>query len=116
MKSVLRSRTVPTRQTERSSYFVWLKGRSFAGSSTREFDRSPGAPFSRRSTRTTFGLRWKSYFDQAQLSHAAVVIKELLAAHGYPSASVKPSYVRIPRTNAVTIVFNVDEGPKAKGL
>lgn len=61
-------------------------------------------------------LSVETSFDQTQLSRAAAAIKGLLAAHGYPSASVKPSYERIPQANAVTIDFNVDEGSKAKSL
>jgi outer membrane protein insertion porin family len=59
-------------------------------------------------------LSVETYFDQAQVSRAATVIRDLLAAHGHPSASVKISYERIPRTTAVAILFTVDEGPKTK--
>lgn len=58
-------------------------------------------------------LSVETYFDHAQLSHAAAVITDLLGAHGYPSASVKISYERIPRTTGVAILFTVDEGPKS---
>jgi outer membrane protein insertion porin family len=60
------------------------------------------------------GLSVETYFDQAKVSRAAAAIKDLLAERGYPSASVKISYERIPRTNGVGVLFTVDEGPKAK--
>jgi outer membrane protein assembly factor BamA len=48
------------------------------------------------------------------VSRAAAVIKDLLAAPGCPSANVKISFEKIPRTTAVAILFTVDEGPRAK--
>jgi outer membrane protein assembly factor BamA len=44
----------------------------------------------------------------------AVVISELLAAHGHQFATVKPTYQQNPSTNTVTLVFNIHEGPKAQ--
>jgi outer membrane protein assembly factor BamA len=55
-----------------------------------------------------------SLFDQTQLKHAVVVISELLAAHGHQFATVKPTYEPNPFSNTVTLVFNIDEGPKAQ--
>ena len=46
--------------------------------------------------------------------HAVVVISELLAAHGHQFAAVKPSYETNRSSNTVTLVFNIDEGPKAQ--
>jgi len=60
------------------------------------------------------GLSAETYFDQARVARAAAVTKDLLAAHGHPSATIKPTYERFAATNVVKIVFNVDEGPKAK--
>lgn len=60
------------------------------------------------------GLSVETYFDQARAERAAAVIKDLLAGHGHASATIKPTYERIAATNSVTILFNVDEGPKAK--
>lgn len=59
-------------------------------------------------------LSVETYFDHTQLAHAEAVIKELLAAHGHPSAKVKATYEKISRTNAATVTFNVDEGPKTQ--
>ena len=42
------------------------------------------------------------------------MIKDLLAEHGRQFATVKPTYERIAATNAVKLVFNIDEGPKVK--
>ena len=49
------------------------------------------------------GLSVESQFDPTKIKHAEVVIKELLAEHGRQFA-----------TNAVKLVFNIDEGPKVK--
>ncbi len=60
------------------------------------------------------GLSVESQFDPTKIKRAEVVIKELLAAHGRQFATVKPTYERIAATNAVKLVFNVNEGPKVK--
>jgi outer membrane protein insertion porin family len=60
------------------------------------------------------GLSVESQFDPTKIKRAEVVIKELLAEHGRQFATVKPTYERIAATNAVKLVFNVDEGPKVK--
>ncbi len=60
------------------------------------------------------GLSVESQFDPTKVKRAEVVIKELLAEHGRQFATVKPTYERIPATNAVKLVFNIDEGPKVK--
>jgi outer membrane protein insertion porin family len=59
-------------------------------------------------------LSVESRFDETMLTRAASVIEGLLLAHGHSSATVKPTYGRIVSLNAVSIVFNVDEGPKAR--
>jgi outer membrane protein insertion porin family len=55
-----------------------------------------------------------SQFDQTMLTRAATVIEGLLSAHGRRSATIKPTYERVATANAVSIVFNIDEGPKAQ--
>ena len=60
------------------------------------------------------GLSVESQFDPTKITRAEVVIKELLAEHGHQFATVKPTYERIASTNAVKLVFNIDEGPKVK--
>ena len=60
------------------------------------------------------GLSVESRFDPTVIKRAEVVIKELLAEHGRQFATVKPTYERIAATNAVKLVFNIDEGPKVK--
>jgi outer membrane protein insertion porin family len=57
-----------------------------------------------------------SWFDQKKLKHAVVVISELLSTRGHQFATVKPTYEENSSTNAVTLVFNIDEGPKAQTL
>ena len=60
------------------------------------------------------GLTVESQFDPTRITRAQVVLKELLAEHGRQFAKVKPTYERIAATNAVKLVFNIDEGPKVK--
>jgi outer membrane protein insertion porin family len=59
-------------------------------------------------------LSVESWFDPEKMTRAAKVIEELLATHGHPSAVVKPTYERIVSSNAVAILFTIDEGPKAQ--
>jgi len=60
------------------------------------------------------GLSVESQFDPTKIKKAEVVLKELLAERGRQFAVVKPTYERIAATNAVRLVFNVQEGPKVK--
>ncbi|MGD0964146.1 MAG: outer membrane protein assembly factor BamA [Candidatus Acidiferrales bacterium] len=60
------------------------------------------------------GLSVESQFDPTKITRAEVVLKGLLAAHGHQFATVKPTYERIAATNAVKLVFNIDEGPTVK--
>lgn len=60
------------------------------------------------------GLSVESQFDPTKIKRAEVVLKELLAEHGRQFATVKPTYERIAATNAVKLVFNINEGPKVK--
>ena len=56
----------------------------------------------------------ESQFDPTKIKKAEVVIKELEAEHGRQFAVVKPTYEKIPATNAVKLIFNVEEGAKVK--
>jgi outer membrane protein insertion porin family len=60
------------------------------------------------------GISVESQFDPTKVTRAAVVIKELLAAHGRQFATVKPTYEKIAATDAVKLIFRIDEGPKVK--
>jgi outer membrane protein insertion porin family len=60
------------------------------------------------------GLSVESQFDPTKIKRAEVVLKQLLAEHGRQFATVKPTYERIAASNAVKLVFNIDEGPKVK--
>jgi outer membrane protein insertion porin family len=60
------------------------------------------------------GLSIESQFDPTRIKKAEVVLKELLAEHGRQYAVVKPTFERLPGTNAVKLTFNIDEGPKVK--
>src|ERR1700694_5992690 len=60
------------------------------------------------------GLTVESQFDPTRIKKAEVVLKELLGEHGRQFAKVTPQYERIAASNAVILVFKVDEGPKVK--
>lgn len=60
------------------------------------------------------GLTVESQFDPTKIKKAEVVIKELLGEHGRQFATVTPQYERIASSNAVILVFKIDEGPKVK--
>jgi outer membrane protein insertion porin family len=60
------------------------------------------------------GLTVESQFDPTKIKKAEVVIKELLGEHGRQFAKVTPQYERIASSNAVILIFRVDEGPKVK--
>jgi outer membrane protein insertion porin family len=60
------------------------------------------------------GLTVESQFDPTKIKKAEVVIKELLGEHGHQFATVTPEYERIASSNAVILVFKVNEGPKVK--
>lgn len=54
-----------------------------------------------------------SQFDERLLNRATTTIVELLSKRGRPAATVKPTYERIGSSNVVTILFSVEERPKA---
>ena len=60
------------------------------------------------------GLSVESQFDPTRIKKAEVVLKELLGEHGKQFAKVTPQYERIASSNAVILVFKIEEGPKVK--
>jgi outer membrane protein insertion porin family len=60
------------------------------------------------------GLSVESQFDPTRIKKAEVVLKELLGEHGRQFAKVTPEYEKIASSNAVILVFKVEEGPKVK--
>ena len=60
------------------------------------------------------GLSVESPFDPTKIKKAEVVLKELLGEHGRQFAIVTPEYERIASSNAVILIFKIDEGPKVK--
>jgi outer membrane protein insertion porin family len=60
------------------------------------------------------GLTVESQFDPTRIKKAEVVLRELLGEHGRQFAKVTPQYERIAASNAVILVFKIDEGPKVK--
>ncbi len=60
------------------------------------------------------GLSVESQFDPTKIKKAEVVLKDLLGEHGRQFAKVTPQYERIASSNAVILVFKIEEGPKVK--
>jgi len=60
------------------------------------------------------GLTVESQFDPTRIKKAEVVLQELLGEHGRQFAKVTPQYERIASSNAVILIFKIDEGPKVK--
>ena len=60
------------------------------------------------------GLTVESQFDPTKIKKAEVVLQELLGEHGHQFAKVTPQYERIAASNAVILVFKIEEGPKVK--
>lgn len=60
------------------------------------------------------GLTVESQFDPTKIKKAQVVLAELLGEHGRQFAKVTPQYERIQSSNAVILIFKVEEGPKVK--
>lgn len=60
------------------------------------------------------GLTVESQFDPTKIKKAEVVLKELLGEHGRQFAKVTPQYERIASSNAVILIFKIEEGPKVK--
>ncbi len=60
------------------------------------------------------GLTVESQFDPTKIKKAEVVLQELLGEHGHQFAKVTPQYERIASSNAVILVFKIEEGPKVK--
>jgi outer membrane protein insertion porin family len=60
------------------------------------------------------GLTVESSFDPTRIKKAEVVLQELLGEHGRQFAKVTPQYERIAASNAVILVFKIEEGPKVK--
>jgi len=60
------------------------------------------------------GLSVESQFDPTKIKRAEVVLKDLLGEHGRQFAKVTPQYERIASSNAVILVFKIEEGPKVK--
>jgi outer membrane protein insertion porin family len=56
----------------------------------------------------------ESPFDPTRIKRAEVVLKELLGERGRQYAVIRPTFERIPATNAVRLVFVIEEGPKVK--
>lgn len=60
------------------------------------------------------GLTVESQLDPTRIKRAQVALKELLAEHGRQFANVTPMFERITSSNAVLLIFKVEEGPRVK--
>jgi outer membrane protein insertion porin family len=59
------------------------------------------------------GLTQESPFDPTRVKRAEVVLREILAAHGHKFATITTEIRQIPPA-AVSVTFNIKEGPKVK--
>jgi TonB family protein len=66
-----------------------------------------------RFNRDGVGLNLETRYDPARIAHAAAELKQLLAEHGRPNATIKLATRTIP-PGSIGIMFDVKEGPKAK--
>jgi len=60
------------------------------------------------------GLTVESQLDPTRIKRAQVALQELLAEHGRQFAAVTPQYERISSSNAVLLIFRVEEGPRVR--
>jgi outer membrane protein insertion porin family len=60
------------------------------------------------------GLTVESQLDPTRIKKAQNALKELLGEHGRQFAKVTPQYERIASSNAVLLIFKVEEGPRVK--
>ncbi|HMI50804.1 MAG TPA: outer membrane protein assembly factor BamA [Candidatus Saccharimonadales bacterium] len=60
------------------------------------------------------GLTVESQLDPTRIKKAQVVLRELLGEHGRQFAKIVPQYERLASSNAVILIFKVEEGPKVK--
>src|SRR5947209_6017986 len=60
------------------------------------------------------GLTVESQLDPTKIKKAGVVLKELLGEHGRQFAVITPQIERLASSNAVILVFKVEEGAKVK--
>ncbi len=109
-----RFRTPPISPTPRSSFFIVTERPIIRRIEYKGNKSVSESDILDRFKDRKVGLSIESQFDPTRIKKAEVVLKELLAEHGRQFAVVKPTYERIPGTNAVKLTFNIDEGPKVK--
>jgi len=66
-----------------------------------------------RFKKAKIGMTEESQFDETRVMRAVSVLKDLLAEHGHQYSTVVPVYKTIP-PSAVSITFNIKEGPTVK--
>jgi outer membrane protein insertion porin family len=59
------------------------------------------------------GVTKETTYDPVKVNNARRVIKELLAQHGHPNATVDPKVEEVSQTS-VALTFNVDEGDRVR--
>ena len=80
----------------------------------KKFESIPESEILDRYKERKVGLSVESPFDPTRIKRAEVALKELLSERGRQFAVIRPTYERIPATNAIKLVFNIEEGPKVK--
>ena len=60
------------------------------------------------------GLTVESQLDPTKVRRGETVLKELLGEHGRQFAKITPQFERIASSNAILLIFKIEEGPKVK--
>jgi len=84
------------------------------GDECKKFDAISESDILDRFKERKVGLLPESSFDPTRIKRAEVALRELLSERGRQFAVIKPTYDRIPGTNAIRLAFNIDQGPKVK--
>jgi outer membrane protein insertion porin family len=84
------------------------------GAECKKFESIPESEILDRFKERKVGLSVESSFDPTRIKKAEVALKELLSERGRQFAVIRPTYERIPATNAIRLIFNIEEGPKVK--
>ena len=84
------------------------------GDECKKYEGVPESEILERYKDRRVGLTPESQFDPTRVKRAEVILKELLGERGRQFAVIRATYERIPATNAIRLVFNIEEGPKVK--
>ena len=92
----------------------YCKMQNTPGGECKKYEGIPESDILERFKERKVGLSVESQFDPTRIKRAEVILKDLLSERGRQFAIVIPTYERIPGTNSIKLVFNIEEGPKVK--